>query len=111
MAELLSLTPAAVARMRHLLATRGGEDAVGLKIGVKPTGCSGLTYRLDFAREIGADDQVVELDGIKVVVDGEAAQFLEGTEMDYVEDRLGASFVFRNPNEKSRCGCGESFSV
>jgi iron-sulfur cluster assembly protein len=107
---ILSLTPEAVRRVRHLVQTRG-EGALGLRLGVKPMGCSGLTYQLDFAREIGEEDEVVEVDGVRVVVDGRARHFLVGTEMHFVEDRLGASFVFRNPLEKSRCGCGESFKV
>jgi iron-sulfur cluster assembly protein len=107
---LLSLTPRAVARIRHLLETRG-EGALGLKLGVRPTGCSGLTYSLGFAREVGGLDRVIEADGIRLVVDAGAVPILTGTEMDFVEDKLGASFVFNNPNEKSRCGCGESFGV
>lgn len=107
---LLSLTPRAVERIRHLLASRG-DGALGLKLGVRPTGCSGLTYTMDFAREIGDGDALIEAGDVKVVVDNEAATLLAGTELDWIEDKLGASFVFHNPNEKSRCGCGESFSV
>lgn len=108
-AELVSLTPAAVARVRDLLDREQG--AAGLRLGVKSTGCSGMSYKLDFAREITATDEVVEADGVKVVVDPTAVMFVIGTEIDWVEDKLGAMFVFRNPNEKARCGCGESFSV
>ena len=106
---LVDLTPAAVARVRDLLSSE--ETAAGLRLGVKSTGCSGMSYKLDFAREIGADDTVIEKDGVKVVVDPGAVMFVLGTEIDWVEDKLGAMFVFRNPNEKARCGCGESFSV
>jgi len=107
---MISFTPAAIERFRHLLATSGGE-AEGVKLAVKSKGCSGYSYTLDFAKEIGPKDEVVEQDGVKVVVDPMAAMFVIGTEIDWVEDRLGAQFVFRNPNEKARCGCGESFSV
>ena len=107
---LLSLTPGAVARMRDLLATKG-DGAAGIKLGVKQRGCSGYSYMLDFAREIGPADEVVEADGLRLVVDPMAVMYLLGTEIDWSEDRMGASFVFRNPNEKARCGCGESFSV
>jgi iron-sulfur cluster assembly protein len=110
MPSVLSLTPAAVGRVRHLVETRG-EGAAGIRIGVRTAGCSGLTYTLDFAREIGPGDEVVEVDGVKVVVDPGAVMFLVGTEMDFVEDKLGASFKFTNPNESGRCGCGESFTV
>ena len=79
--------------------------------GVKPSGCSGFSYQLDFAREIEPGAEVVDLDGIKLVIDPRAVMYVLGTELDFVEDKLGAQFVFRNPNEKARCGCGESFSV
>src|SRR4051794_7581786 len=108
--QLISLTPAAVGRVRHLLATSGG-DALGIRLGVKSTGCSGFSYQLDFAREIEPGAEVVEADGVRVVVDPRAVMYVLGTELDFVEDKLGAQFVFRNPNEKARCGCGESFSV
>ena len=108
--QVLSVTPAAVGRVRHLLETLG-EGAAGVRVGVRTAGCSGLTYTIDFAREIRAEDQVVEVEGVKLVIDPKAIMYLVGTEMDFVEDRLGASFHFRNPNESGRCGCGESFTV
>jgi iron-sulfur cluster assembly protein len=109
-AQALSLTPAAVARVRHLLETLG-DGAQGVRVGVRTAGCSGLAYTIDFAREIQPGDEVVEAEGVRVVVDGKAVMYLLGTEMDFVEDRLGAMFTFRNPNEAGRCGCGESFTV
>ena len=108
--QLLSLTPAAIERVRHLVTTLG-NGAAGIRVGVKTAGCSGLTYTIDFAREIAPGDEVIEAEGVRVVVDPGAVMYLAGTEMDFVEDRLGASFQFRNPNEASRCGCGESFTV
>ena len=74
---------------------------------VKTAGCSGLTYTIDFAREIGPGEEVIEADGVKVVIDPQAMMYLLGTEMDFVEDPLGAAFKFNNPNEAGRCGCGE----
>jgi len=106
----ISITPAAADRLRHLVAAHGG-DALGIRLGVKTAGCSGLTYKLDFTGEIGERDEVVDLDGTKLVVDPDAVMFLLGTEMDFVEDKLGSTFQFKNPNEKGRCGCGESFTV
>ena len=106
----ISLTPAAANRVRELMASQG-SDALGLRLGVKPSGCSGYSYQLDFAREIEPGAEVVEADGVKVVIDPRAVMYVLGTELDFVEDKLGAQFVFRNPNEKARCGCGESFSV
>ena len=108
--QVLSLTPAAIERVRHLVNTLGG-GAAGIRVGVKTAGCSGLTYTIDFAREIGPGEEVIEADGVKVVIDAKAAMYLLGTEMDFVEDRLGAAFKFTNPNEAGRCGCGESFTV
>lgn len=110
MAQVLSLTPAAVERVRHLVGT-AGAGAAGIRIGVRTAGCSGLTYTMDFAHEIAPHEDVIEADGVKIVIDRKAVMYLIGTEMDFVEDQLGASFQFRNPNEAGRCGCGESFTV
>jgi iron-sulfur cluster assembly protein len=107
---VLSLTPAAVGRVRHLLDAKG-EGAEAIRIGVRTAGCSGLAYTLDFARAVGPGDEVIEADGVKIVIDAKAVMHLIGTEMDFVEDKLGASFKFTNPNETGRCGCGESFTV
>lgn len=108
--QLMSVTPAAARRIKYLIETQG-QDAAGIRVGVRTAGCSGMAYTIDFARDIQAGDEVVAVDGVKVVVDPKAVMHLIGTEMDFVEDKLGASFVFRNPNEKGRCGCGESFHV
>jgi iron-sulfur cluster assembly protein len=104
------LTPAAIERVKALLDKRGKPSA-GIRIGVKTKGCSGLSYTLEFADAKGAMDEVVEQDGVTVLIDPKASLFILGTEMDYVEEKLQAGFVFRNPNEKGRCGCGESFHV
>ena len=110
MPQVLSLTPAAVARVRHLV-TSQGAGAAGIRIGVRTAGCSGLTYTMEFANEIAPHEDVIEAGGVKVVIDPKASMYLLGTELDFVEDKLGASFQFRNPNEAGRCGCGESFTV
>ncbi len=109
-AALVSLSERARERMRHLLDTQG-DGAAGIKLGVKSTGCSGYSYLMDFAKEIGPADEVVDSEGVKVVVDPNAVMYVLGTEIDWVEDKMGAQFVFNNPNEAGRCGCGESFSV
>jgi iron-sulfur cluster assembly protein len=106
----LSLTDAAAERVKALLAGRQ-RPAIGLRIGVNPKGCAGLTYSVDFAEEKGPLDEVVESHGVTVLIDPKAVMFLLGTELDYVEDKMQSSFVFRNPNEKGRCGCGESFHI
>lgn len=109
-ASLMSLTDAAAERVKHLMSTRD-EPATGLRIGVRTGGCSGMAYSMDFAQEKEPLDETVEEKGVTLYVDSKALMFLIGTEMDYVEDKLQSGFVFNNPNEKGRCGCGESFHV
>ena len=106
----LTLTDAAADRVKALLATRD-EPALGLKIGVNPKGCAGHSYSIDFAEAAAPMDEVVSTKGVTVVIDAKAIMYLIGTELDYVEDKMSSSFVFKNPNEKGRCGCGESFHV
>lgn len=106
----ITLTEAAAERVRSILA-KGDGSVKGLKIGVAAKGCSGNSYVLDYATEIGPHDEVVEDKGVTIIIDPKAALFIFGTEIDYVEDKLKSGFVFKNPNEKGRCGCGESFTV
>ncbi len=108
--QALQITEAAANRIRHLLAQREAP-AVGIRVGVKSKGCSGLSYSVDYADQKLAFDEVVEDKGVTVMIDPAAIMFIIGSEMDYVEDKLQSGFVFRNPNEKGRCGCGESFHV
>jgi iron-sulfur cluster assembly protein len=103
------LTDAAAERVKELLACRNG--AAGLRIGVKSKGCSGLSYSIEYADAKGPLDEVVEDKGVTIFIDPKATLFILGSEVDYVEDKLQSGFVFRNPNEKGRCGCGESFHV
>ena len=108
--QAITLTATAVERVRALLDKRGKPSA-GIRIGVRTKGCSGLSYTIEYADAKGPADDVVEQDGVTVLIDPKAAMFILGTEMDYVEEKLQTGFVFRNPNEKGRCGCGESFHV
>jgi iron-sulfur cluster assembly protein len=108
--QALTVTEAAAERIQGLLAARG-KPALGVRVGVRSRGCSGLTYTIEYADERGKFDEVVEDKGVTVLVDPKAVMFIIGTEMDYVEEKLQSGFVFRNPNEKGRCGCGESFHV
>ena len=105
----ISLTPSAVERVRTYMANRG--QGIGLRLGVKQTGCSGYAYVVSYADEIGAADVVFDEAGVKVVVDREALKFVDGTEIDFVRTGLNEAFKFRNPNVKGECGCGESFNV
>ena len=109
-APIVTISDNALKRMNALLESRGKPSA-GVKVGIRTRGCSGLSYTIEYADEISKFDEVVERDGIKLLIDPKAVMFLIGTEMDFVEEKLKSGFVFRNPNEKGRCGCGESFHV
>jgi iron-sulfur cluster assembly protein len=105
----ISLTPSAAERVRSYLARRG--HGLGLRVGVRKTGCSGWAYVIDYADSIDDDDIVFEDAGVKVVVDPKSLELIDGTEVDFVSEGLNQAFRFRNPNVKGECGCGESFSV
>jgi iron-sulfur cluster assembly protein len=108
--QALQVTDAAAERIQALLAKRG-KPSLGIRVGVRSRGCSGLTYTLEYADEKGKFDEIVEDKGVTILIDPKATMFIIGTEMDFVEDKLQSGFTFRNPNEKGRCGCGESFHV
>ena len=108
--QALTITEAAAERVQALMAQRA-KPALGIRIGVRSRGCSGLTYTLEYAEDKGKFDEIVQDKGVTIIIDPKATMFILGTEMDYVEDKLQAGFTFRNPNEKGRCGCGESFHV
>ncbi len=108
--KALTLTDAAADRVKALM-SKAPDAMIGLRIGVKARGCSGLSYDVQYASEKMKFDEVVEDKGVTVLIDPAAVMFLIGSEMDYVDDKFQTGFVFRNPNEKGRCGCGESFHV
>ena len=106
----LTMTQAAVERIKILLDQRGKPSA-GIRIGIRTKGCSGMSYTFEYADEKNPYDELVEHEGIIVMIDPKAIMFILGTEMDFVEDKMQSGFVFTNPNEKGRCGCGKSFHV
>ena len=107
---ILSVSDAAASRIREIIA-HVDKPVAGVRLGLKKGGCAGMTYTMDLANEIAKGDEVVEAKGVRVLVDPTAVLFLFGTEMDYKVDKLSAQFVFRNPNETSACGCGESVAL
>jgi iron-sulfur cluster assembly protein len=108
--QAMTVTDAAAEHIKALLSKRG-KPSIGVRIGVRSRGCSGLSYTLEYADEKGKFDEVVQDKGVTILIDPKATMFILGTEMDFVEDKLQSGFTFRNPNEKGRCGCGESFHV
>ena len=105
----ISLTESAADRVRAFLATRG--QGIGLRLGVRKTGCSGFAYVINYADAVNADDIVFEDRGVKVFVDPSSLALIDGTVVDFVKQGLNEAFRFRNPNVKGECGCGESFTV
>ena len=105
----ISMTASAAERVRSFLSNRG--KGIGLRVGVKTTGCSGLAYVLDFVDELNEDDQVFEHDDLKLIVDGKSLVYIDGTQLDFVKEGLNEGFQFNNPNVNGECGCGESFTV
>lgn len=106
----ITITDAAAARVQALLASRGKPSA-GIRVGVKKGGCSGLAYTIEYADDVQKFEEVVNEKGVTVIIDPKAIMYLLGTEMDFVEEKMKSGFTFTNPNEKGRCGCGESFHV
>jgi len=106
---MISATPAAAARVQAFLDKRG--KGIGLRLGVKTSGCSGLAYKLEFVDSFNPDDEVFDSHGIKIFVDAKSLQYLDGTILDYTKEGLQEGFKFTNPNVKDECGCGESFTV
>ena len=105
----VTLTEKAASHVQSFLARRG--KGVGLRVGVRTSGCSGMAYKLEYADEMAPEDLVFEDHGVKVLVDPKSLPYIDGTELDFVREGLNEGFKFRNPREKDRCGCGESFRV
>ena len=108
--SIMTITPAAAEQIKVLLAKRE-KASKGVRIGVRARGCSGMSYTLEYVDELVAGDEVIEDHGVTVYVDPKATLYIIGMEMDFVSDKIQSGFTFSNPNEKGRCGCGESFHV
>ena len=105
----VTLTDRAAQHVQRYIAKRG--KGVGLRLGVRTTGCSGLAYKIEFADDVKPEDSTFESNGVQVLIDPKSLAYLDGTELDFVREGLNEGFKFNNPNEKDRCGCGESFNV
>lgn len=105
----VTLTEAAASHVQKFLSNRG--KGIGLRLGVKTSGCSGMAYTLEFADEVGAEDVTFESHGVTVLLDPKSLAYLDGTELDFAKEGLNEGFKFNNPNVKGECGCGESFTV
>ena len=107
---IVTLTDAAVDRVSELM-SRADSDVVGLRVGISPRGCSGMSYVVEYAKEARKYEEIIEQQGVRIFIDPAAIMFLIGSTMDYREEKFASGFSFVNPNEKGRCGCGESFHV
>lgn len=105
----INLTEVAAQRVKSFMQSRG--KGMGLRIGIKTTGCSGMAYVLEFVDDLEDDDQVFESQGVKLIIDPKSLIYLDGTEVDFAKEGLNEGFQFKNPNAKDECGCGESFTV
>ena len=110
MNQILKLSDKAAERIRQIM-SNAENDSIGVRVSVKSGGCAGMSYVMEYTKEINPNDEVVHDKGVKVFVDSAAVMYLLGTEMDYKNEELSSTFVFNNPNETERCGCGESFKV
>ena len=108
--QVIKLSDNAAKRIKILM-SQAENSAVGVRIGVKSGGCAGMSYIMEYAKEIKPNEEIIEDKGVKVLIDPRAIMYLIGTVMDYKEEKFSSQFVFKNPNETERCGCGESFKV
>ena len=108
--QIISLSENAAKRIKEIM-SRAEKKSLGVRVGVKSGGCAGMSYVMEYAKEINPNDEIIEDKGVKVFIDPGAIMYLLGTEMDYKTEEFSSSFVFKNPNETERCGCGESFKI
>ena len=108
--QVIKLSDNAAERIKHIM-SKAENSAIGVRVGVKSGGCAGMSYIMEYAKDIKPNEEVVEEKGVKVLIAPSAIIYLLGTEMDYKKEKFSSQFVFKNPNETERCGCGESFKV
>ena len=108
--QIIKLSDNAVKRIKEIM-SEAENSAVGVRVGVKSGGCAGMSYIMEYAVDIKDNEEIIEEKGVKVLIDPKAIMYLLGTEMDYKKEKFSSQFVFKNPNETKRCGCGESFKV
>ena len=110
MSQIIKLSDNAAQKIKQIMSKKE-TNSVGVRVAVKSGGCAGMSYVMEYAKEINPNDEVIEDKGVKLFIDAAAVMYLLGTEMDYKTEQFSSSFVFNNPNESERCGCGESFKV
>ena len=108
--QVITLSDNAAIRIKEVMAS-ASKSTIGVRVGVKSGGCAGMSYLMEYVEKVKVDDEVVEDKGVKVFIDPGAVMYLLGTEMDYKKEEFSSTFVFKNPNETERCGCGESFKI
>ena len=108
--QVIKLSENAANRIKEIM-SKADNTAIGVRVGVKSGGCAGMSYMMEYAKEAKKNEEVIEDKGVKVFIDANAVMYLLGTEMDYKKDKFSSQFVFKNPNETERCGCGESFKI
>ena len=108
--QVIKLSDNAAKRIKEIM-SKADNKTIGVRVGVKSGGCAGMSYMMEYAKEAKQNEEVIEDKGVKVFIDANAVMYLLGTEMDYKTDKFSSQFVFKNPNETERCGCGESFKV
>tara|TARA_B100002051_G_scaffold51648_1_gene46778 strand:+ start:57 stop:392 length:336 start_codon:yes stop_codon:yes gene_type:complete len=108
--QVIKLSDSAANRIKEIM-SKADDNTIGVRVGVKSGGCAGMSYMMEYAKEAKKNEEIIEDKGVKVFIDANAVMYLLGTEMDYKVDKFSSQFVFKNPNETERCGCGESFKV
>jgi iron-sulfur cluster assembly protein len=108
--QIITLSDNAAKRIKEIMSS-ADDNSVGVRVGVKSGGCAGMSYVMEYTKEANPNDEIIEEKGVRVFIDPSAVMYLLGTEMDYKKEEFSSSFVFKNPNETERCGCGESFKI